>query len=149
MDGFEALWPLLLAGLTAAGSGLFGMVASQISRRLRKSEPGHEPEPPTLDDKMRELAVNIASSRRLMAEVNLELDAQVAAAQKLKLEAEHAEVLAALNKKERDAVAALIREEIREEGEERDKKQMKANAFFFIAGFLLSSTVSIVLFILS
>jgi len=145
----SVLITVLAAVLAATGSATVASVALRMTVRLRKEVNEEGTEPPTLDDKMRELAINIANSQQLMREVGLELDAQAAAAQKLKLEAQHAEALAALNQKERDAVAALVRGEIWQEGEARDKKQMKANALFFLAGFLLSSAVSIVLFLLS
>lgn len=138
--------PLLISVITSIVATTLGIRSTVELIQFRKEQ---EPDAHSLEFKMEQLARTIANSKHLMSEVGLELEAQAARAERLKIEAEQAEALAALNKKEREAVAELVRGEVQEQGRRSDRKQIRANLLFFLGGVAASSTVSIILFALS
>ena len=101
----------------------------------------------SLEMKIERLAESMRDSAQLVEQVSADLNARAITAKKLKDEAANAEVLAALNKDQADAVRRLLRSEMADElastGRRIFRDSVKIAVFFFIAGGLVSLLITL------
>lgn len=104
---------------------------------------------PTLEEKLDRLTHTMRRSALLVEQVSAELEARAVTARQLKQAAEDAEVLAAQNKEQADAVRRLVRSEMTEEmlnaqhGIFRDSLKIAVGSF--VAG--IAGTVAVTLLV--
>jgi CHASE1-domain containing sensor protein len=135
-----ALTQAVIAVLTVVAS-LFGFI---LQRRVARSRTA-EPKIATLEDRLEELGCTMRSAARLLNQVEAEIQARSASAERLKEEAQAAENLVKLNQAQRDAIAKLVRNEIGAETKKATRQSYIASALFFIAG--VAATITITLLI--
>jgi uncharacterized protein YicC (UPF0701 family) len=135
----EDLVSITAAIVSALGSGVAGVIAAWLQSRRRE---GPEVKA-SLEERLSELGDNLRDSARLLTEVEAEIEARAARAERLKREADDAERLAALAASERDAVARLVRAEIGAEGRRSLRRGLLINLLFFVAGILASIAVTL------
>lgn len=85
----------------------------------------------------------MSSAARLLNQVEAEIQARSASAERLKEEAQAAENLANLNQAQRDAIAKLVRNEIGVETKKATRQSYIASALFFIAGVAATITITL------
>ncbi|QHC25263.1 hypothetical protein [Streptomyces sp. GS7] len=125
-----------LAGVLASGLGI-------VFERLAKRRVDASLKPVPLDQRVQQLGRSMRESARLIEQVTAELEARSASAQRLKEEAESAQVLAKLQEKERKAVADLVKAEIEGQRRRTLRDGLIANAFFFVGGGLVTLAVAL------
>jgi multidrug efflux pump subunit AcrA (membrane-fusion protein) len=125
----------LAAILSSLGVGL-------LNRRARA-----QVEPPSLEKRLRDLGDLVRSSSRVLEEVQAEIQARVALAERAKQDAEEAEQVAQLNEAQRAAIARLVRAEVATEVERGNRRSfwqgVGINFSFFVAGGLVSFLVTV------
>jgi len=130
----------VIAGVLTAASFAGALRSAFLANRdLEKS---HDE---TLEDRLHRLGSTMTEASKLLAQVEAELSARAATAKRLKREAEQAEAAAALNQKEREAVAEMLRTEIVTEGRRSFRASLLANLLFFIAGAAVSVLVALLI----
>lgn len=138
----------LLVGtlLALAGEWISGL--SRPPKWLRRPTTSRaEPEPPTIENRLSDLSQLMRSSALLLEEVQAEIQARIALAEKAKKDADDNERLAQLNEAQKIALARLIRAEVSGEvsrGSRRSFWQGFAlNLLFFVLGGVVSVATTV------
>lgn len=111
-------------------SSLVGGVASAISAWQGRRQSPSTPPAQTMDDRIKELRSNLAASSDLIREINAEFDVQVAAADKIRAEAEQNQRLVELTEQQARTVRELV-ESVQGKASRLGSRQQW---FFFLAG---------------
>jgi len=127
-----------IAAVLGVASTVFALLSSW--RLLGKSRA--EPSPTKLEDRLADLGDAMRSAALLLEEVQAEIQARVALADKAKRDADEANQVAQLNEAQRTAVARLVRAELASEVSQGTMRSFwlgfATNLLFFIAGAALT-----------
>jgi len=124
--------PITIALLSSLAAGVGSVISAWQGRRQSSSEPQAQ----TIDDRINDLRSNLAASSDLIGEINAEFELQVAAAERIKAEAEENQKLAALNEEEAEAVRKVVERTIEGAQTRASKVGGRQQWLFFLAGLL-------------
>jgi hypothetical protein len=125
---------------------LAAIAASAVSQRAIKWSRGPATaRVPTLEDRLDQLSKTMKESAQLLEQVSSEIAARALAAERIKEEAYAAERLAAFNDEAREAVARLVRSEVKADSRHMFRLGLLANAGFFLFGVLATITVALLI----
>lgn len=129
VPSFTVKYLVDLAGGSLIGSGLAYGLLFWAERR-----DGSRSTPLTVADRIDALQYNLRSSKRLLEEIEAELQVQLVGFERIKAEAENSKHLAALHKEESDAVRRLV--DVTVQGAQRQGGRQQWA--FFVGGLLVS-----------
>ncbi len=124
--------------------GVFASVIVSASLRLvlRWLHPMPDNATPSLEERVRKLGNALASSARAIDEIEGEVQARQQLVASLEADAKRYETLRALHRDEVDAIAQLVRGEMRAEGNRLSRRQfwlgVLQNAIFFAGGVVVT-----------
>ncbi|OWV04722.1 hypothetical protein B5D80_19720 [Micromonospora wenchangensis] len=141
MPTLERLLVLVARNVAQAALGILNPLAGRlifddISRLLKK------PSDSGLEERLKELGASMQQSSQLIAEIEGGLKIREAAVEKLKQEAQTARNIKDMTDQQRAAVAAVLRTEVAREGRKTLWQGAAVNAFFFVAGVLVTLWIS-------
>lgn len=126
---------IFVAALAASLAGAASLIVEAIRRRV---QPSAQERAHSLEDRLSDLGDLMRSSARVLEEVQAEIQARIALAEKAKRDAEEAEQLAQLNEAQRAALARLVRAEVSGEIASGGRRSfwlgVVVNFIFFAAG---------------
>lgn len=135
-------WVFFLFVYVGFAYGALRHLRSRRAARQRAIEDQNE----SLESKLRLLGESASRAGSLAKQITIEIDAMTTAADNAKEDAENAQKLAELSETEREAVAAMVREELGGQLQGKGKRdlqiQIGLSSFFFILGIVVSVTVA-------
>ncbi|MGC5019396.1 hypothetical protein [Micromonospora sp. DT47] len=143
MGFFEVVGPVTAGVVGIIVAALQAALASRGERRQPRAAEQ------TLEDRLTDLGDLMRSSSRVLEEVQAEIQARLALAEKAKKDADEAQQVAQLNEAQRLAVARLVRAELAGEVSKSSKRTFwqgfAVNFFFFAAGVVASVVTAVLL----
>jgi len=126
----------------------FGMISSIMGKSLEKIleeklQPPRTKE--TIEERIKKLTSSLQESTNLIAEVESEISERSTLVEKLKKDAETYEQLVKLKGPEVEAVAQLLRGELKKEGSRSFWKGVIVNFMFFALGLIASVVVNLLM----
>jgi methyl-accepting chemotaxis protein len=123
---------------------MVGFITSILERFVEKSQrlAGKKE---TIEERIKQLTSSLQESTNLIAEVESEISERSALVEKLKKDAETYEQVVKLKGPEVEAVAQLLRGELKKEGSRSFWKGVAVNFLFFILGLIASILLGLVM----
>lgn len=127
----------VVIGIMAAVAGvLFGFLQERQKRRQAEE---------TLEKRVGRLTASLSDAVRLIDEVQGEIEARQKLVEKLEKDAETYEQIAQLRQAEVEAVAQVLRGELRKEGGRSLRQTLGINSLFFLSGAGVSVAITLAL----
>jgi len=134
--------------ILAIASGFFGLATAIMVKSLERilekklQSPGTQE---TIEERIKKLTSSLQESTNLIAEVESEISERSALVEKLKKDADTYEQLVKLKEPEVEAVAQLLRGELKKEGSRSFWKGVLVNFLFFALGLIASVVVNLLM----
>jgi hypothetical protein len=138
----------LIAAIAFIVAALLSAVAAALQAAMRTRHlPAEARRPTTLEDRLSDLGDLMRSSARVLEEVQAEIEARIALAERAKADAQDAEQLAQLNEAQRLALARLVRAEVSTEVSKDSRRSFwqsfAVNLIFFVLGGVASVLITL------
>jgi t-SNARE complex subunit (syntaxin) len=135
----------IIIALAVSSFGLITSIIATSAQRALEKELQSRGTKETIEERINKLTSSLQESTNLIAEVESEISERSALVEKLKKDAETYEQLVKLKASEVEAVAQLLRGELKKEGSRSFWKGVLVNFLFFALGLIASVVVNLLM----
>jgi t-SNARE complex subunit (syntaxin) len=134
-----------MESIVAIAFGLGSAILQRVLQSLLEKKEQSRGTKETIEERINKLTSSLQESTNLIAEVEAEIFERSALVEKLKKDAETYEQVVKLKGPEVEAVAQLLRGELKKEGSRSFWKGVAVNFLFFVLGLIASVLLNLVM----